>query len=195
MAHTLLNVLGLQTPNLIPRSVLTFNITWARHGGRLIWATLLFLIGLAIGGYLTTRPKPAEPATWAKTVVGAVLVWVMLILGYGTIPHEWLQFAASYLNFGTDSFAVRRGQWAAHLPPFDITRQTVAHIVVVLIYGFVLTTNVVMFSRWQKRPVHEAVPATPEGDGEATTEPGARGWLRRRLRRTSAYGRPVTVNE
>src|SRR4051812_38269171 len=193
MAHALVNVLGLDVPNLIPRSVLTLNLGWARPGGRLIWATLLFLIGLAIAGYLTTKPKPAQPSTWAQTVLGAMLVWAMLILGYGTVPHEWLQFAASYLNWGTDTFALRRDQLVANLPPFDVTRQVVAHIVVVGIYGFALTANIVLFSRWQKRPVAEEKPAV-EGEVEVA-EPGARGWLRRRTRRTSAYGRPVTVNE
>ena len=38
-------------------------------------------------------------------------------------------------------------------PPFDITRQVMAHIVVTMIYGFMLTTNVKLFAMWQKRPV------------------------------------------
>jgi hypothetical protein len=189
MADALVNVLGLNVPNLIPRSVLTFNITWARHGGRLIWATLIFVVGLAIAGYLTTKPKPAEPATWAATIVGSVLVWVMLILAYGTIPHEWLQFAASYLNWGTDSFIMRQNR----IVHFDINKQAVAHIIVVGIYGFMLTTNVALFARWQKRPVAEPTPAA--STDEPPAEPTVRGWLRRRARRTSAYGRPVTVND
>jgi hypothetical protein len=190
MAHALVNVLGLNVPNLIPRSVLTFNLGWARAGGRLIWATVMFVAGLAIAGYLTTKPKPAEPATWAMTFVGAMLVWPMLILGYGTVPHEWLQFAASYLNFGTDTFALRRNS----ILPFDVTRQVIAHVVVTGIYGFALTSNIALFARWQKRPVAEAKPAPTEGE-ETPAEPTGRGWLLRRARRTSAYGRPVTANE
>jgi hypothetical protein len=189
MTIALPQVLGLQTPNLIPRSVLTINIDWARPGGRLIWASLLFLIGIAIVGYLTTRPKPAEPATWAQTVVGAIFVWALLILGYGTVPHEWLQFAASYLNFGTDTFALKQNS----ILPFDITRQVIAHIVVVGIYGFALTTNIALFARWQKRPVAEA---TPEGEEAApTSQSRLSRLLHRREARTSAYGRPVTVSE
>jgi hypothetical protein len=188
MAHAFPNVLALEVPNLIPRSVLTINIDWSRHAGRLIWATLIFVIGLAIVGYLTTKPKPAEPRTWAMTVLGAMFTWVMLILAYGTIPHEWLQFAAAYLNWGTDTFALRQNS----IVPFDITRQVIAHVVVVGIYGFMLVTNVALFVRWQKRPEPTAV-ETPAA-GEAAPEEGG-GWLRRRLRRTSAYGRPVTVSE
>jgi hypothetical protein len=188
MAQPLVNVLGLDVPNLIPQSIVTFNLSWARPGGRLIWSSIMLLGGCAIAFWLTTRPKPVQPATWALTVVGAMLTWALLILGYGTVPHEWLQFAASYLNFGTDTFALRRNS----IVPFDVTRQVIAHIGVVMIYGFSLTTNVVLFARWQKHPVAE--PKTVEGEASATPEPSG-GWLRRRMRRTRAYGRPVTVNE
>ena len=183
MAHALFNVLGLDVPNLLPSYP-----GWARPAGRLIWSSLIFFAGLAIAGYLTTKPKRAEPATWAQTIVGASLVWVLLILGYGTIPHEWLTFAGGYLNWGTDTFALRQNR----IVPFDVTREAIAHIGAVIIYGFVLTANVVLFARWQKRPAAEA--AAPSSE-EPTTEPSGGGWLRRRLRRTSAYGRPVTVSE
>jgi hypothetical protein len=186
--HVLSSVLAEHSPNLLPKSIFGLNMHWLRPMGRLFWATVIFVIGLLIVGYLCTRPKRARQATWAESVMGAVLVWVMLILGYGTIPHEWLQFAASYLNFGTDTFFLRKSQLGGAVP-FDITRQVVAHVVVVMIYGFVLTTNVALFVKWQKRPVR-----TEEQEAAVTTS-GPGSWLRRRLRRTSAYGRPVTVNE
>ena len=62
-----------------------------------------------------------------------------------------------------------------------------------VIYGIVLTLQVWLFSRWQKRPVAE-----PAADAESIeTEPSAGGPLsrlrRRRDKRVSAYGRPVTT--
>jgi hypothetical protein len=192
MSHLVGSVLGwTHTPNFLPKTIFGYGVTWMRHAGRLIWASILYLTGLGIAFYLTTKPKPVEPATWAKTIFGAILVWVMLILGYGTVPHEWLQFGASYLNFGTDTFFLRKHQIGA-FPPFDVTRQVVVHVVVVGIYAFSLTMNIWLFARWQKRPI--AQPAA-EGEGEASEVEPSGSWLRRRLRRTSAYGRPVTVNE
>jgi hypothetical protein len=187
MAHAFVNLLGLDVPNLLPAYP-----GWVRPAGRLIWASLLLLIGIAIAGYLTTKPKRPEPATWAQTIAGAMLVWVLLILAYGTVPHEWLQFAASYLNWGTDTFALRANRFIH----FDVNRQALAHIGAVIIYVFALTTNVVLFARWQKRPVADTSTAAAPSDGDGEVVDASRGgWLRRRLRRTSAYGRPVTVNE
>jgi hypothetical protein len=188
MGHSLSSVLALQTWNLLPKSVFGFNTPYLRHAGRLIWACVIFFIGCGIVFYLTTKPKPRHKPTWAQTIFGAVLTWVLLILGYGTIPHEWLQFGAAYLNFGTDTFFIRKNQAGSHIPPFFVTRQDVIHFIVIGIYAFVLTLNVYLFVRWQKRPEPE-----PLEEGAAVTPGESR--LRRRLRRNSAFGRPVTVNE
>jgi hypothetical protein len=161
-----------------------------RPAGRLIWSTLLFTIGIVIAFIWTTKPKPAEPATWSKTIVGAMAVWVMMTLGYGTIPHEWLTFGTSYLNFNTATFVMRKNS----IIHFDIDRAAVIDIGGTVIYGIVLVLQVWLFVRWQKRPTIEAAAAkAAEADGE---EPGG-GPLarlrRRREKRVSAYGRPVTT--
>ena len=66
---------------------------------------------------------------------------------------------------------------------------------VTVIYGIVLTLQVWLMVRWQKRPAHDAVAAGEPAADDA--EPGSGGPLarlrRRRDKRTSAYGRPVTT--
>ena len=37
-------------------------------------------------------------------------VWAMMTLGYGTIPHEWLTFCNSYLNFNSATYLMRRNR-------------------------------------------------------------------------------------
>ncbi len=99
------SMLALHIPNVLPKTVpwidygangkgfyINHHSQWVRHAGRMIWATLIFAIGIGIGFWLTRKPKRAEPATWAQTILGAMLVWGMMALGYGTIPHEWLTF-------------------------------------------------------------------------------------------------------
>ena len=195
------STLALQIPNLLPRSVpwidfarhkglyINHHSTWMRHAGRLIWATLIFVIGCVIAYIWTKKPKPAEPATWAQTILGAMGVWAMMALGYGTIPHEWATFGNSYLNFNTATFLMHRNR----LIHFDITRSAVIDIGVTLIYGIAVVLQVWLFVRWQKRPALEADHAeTSEGEPRTSGGPLSR-LLRRREKRTSAYGRPVTT--
>ncbi len=196
-----LSILGLQVPNLLPKSVPWIDFThgsfrvnshsnWPRHAGRLIWSTLLFTVGVVIGYIWTRKPKPAESATWAKTVLGAMAVWAMMALGYGTIPHEWLTFGNSYLNFNTATFVMTRNR----IIHFDIPRSAINDIGATVIYGIVLTLQVWLFVRWQKRPTMEAaVTESAEMQGEEAGGGPLQRLRRRREKRVSAYGRPVTT--
>jgi hypothetical protein len=185
------DLLALQVPNLLPKSV--FGSHFPRKGGRLIWATVIFVIGLAIAFYIVRKPKKSdEPATWAQTFLGAMAVWVMLTLGYGVIPSEWIIFGNSYLNFDSSTFLLHKNS----VVPFDITRDKFVDGVAAGIYVVVLVLNVYLFAAWQKRKVAEPVTAAV---GEAAPPPEAGGGpfarLRRRDKRVSAYGRPVTTSE
>jgi hypothetical protein len=191
------NLLALHVPNVLPKTVFGFHTPYLRRAGRLIWSIVIFTIGLIAAVLVIRRPKRSnEPATWSATILGAMYVWVMFALGYAVIPHEWLTFANSYLNFDSSTFLLKRDQWATHLPPFQITRDKVVDTGAVLIYVVMLTLNVALFVAWQKRKVAE--PATEEH--EATEETPITGGgmfsrLRRRDKRTSAYGRPVTTSD
>jgi hypothetical protein len=195
------STLALEIPNLLPRTIpwidfthggfhVNHHSTWPRHAGRLIWATLLFVIGLVIAYVWTRKPKPAEPATWAKTIAGAMLVWAMMTLGYGTIPHEWLTFANSYLNFNSATFLMTRNG----IIHFDIPRSAFVDAVVSGIYGVVLVLQVWLFIRWQKRPIAEPVTEMTEPEAEDVGGSPLSRLRRRREKRVSAYGRPVTTD-
>jgi hypothetical protein len=196
------SMLALQVPNLFPKSVpwidfarhrgiyINHHSTWVRHAGRLIIWSTLFTIGLVIAYVWTKKPKPAEPATWAQTILGAMAVWVMMALGYGTIPHEFITFGTSYLNFNTATYMLQKNTFLT----FDITRSVAVDIGVTVIYGIVLTAQVWLMARWQKRPAYEASGEVEAGDTEASSSGGPLSrLLRRREKRTSAYGRPVTT--
>jgi hypothetical protein len=187
------DLLSLHVPNLLPKTV--FGSHFPRKAGRLIWATVLFTIGLIIAFIWVRRPKrSSEPATWAQTMIGALGVWVMLTLGYGVIPSEWIIFGNSYLNFDSSTFLAHRDQLAPHLPPFDITRDKFVDAVAAGIYVVVLVLNVYLFTAWQKRKVVE--PAAEGEETTATTGGGPLARLRaRRQERVSAYGRPVTTSD
>ena len=183
------HLLAVHIPNLLPRTFLGLHLPWLRKAARLIYASILFLAGCGAAAFVIRRPKPAEPPTWAQCMIGALFVWFMFALGYGVIPHEWLTFGNSYLNFDSASYVMHKNS----IIPFDITRDKVVDTGAVLIYAFVLVTNVKLFAAWQKRTVRE-----PAAEGAAEEGPITGGTLFSRLRRdkrTSAYGRPVTTSE
>ena len=117
-------------------------------------------------------------------------VWGMMALGYGTIPHEWATFGNSYLNFNTATFIMHKNR----LIHFDITRSVFTDIGVTVIYGVVVVLQVWLFVRWQKRPALDAGASRRVRRDRARRAGGplAR-LLRRREKRMSAYGRPVTT--
>jgi fumarate reductase subunit D len=185
------HLLAVHVPNLLPRTIFGLHLPWLRKAARLLYAIVLFAIGLAAAyGVIKTPKKSTEPSTWVQVILGAMFVWIMFALGYGVIPHEWLTFANSYLNFDSSSFLMHKNR----ILHFDITRDKVADAVAAVIYVVVLGLNIFFFAAWQKRKVAE--PATGDGAASADTGPITGGTIFSRLRRTkrtSAYGRPVTT--
>lgn len=106
---------------------------------------------------MRTRPADKE-ATWGEAMIGATYVFFVLFWIYGTVPHQWLTFAESELNWRSDQKLIgpplpwdsSQGilGWAL---PFDLTYAAIKDIIAVLIYGVGLVANVAIFSIWQKR--------------------------------------------
>jgi hypothetical protein len=167
-------MLAAHIPNPLPKSVVTFNLAWTHPAGRLIWSCVLLLIGIGIVLVLARRPKSAEPATWAQSIVGALAVFALMIVAYGTVPHEWITFANSYLKWGTAKYLMTRN----HILHFDINLQAVNDAVAAVIYVVMLGVNMFLISIWQKRPVR----APETSDAMEERQPAG----------TSAYNRPVT---
>ena len=63
---------------------------------------------------------------------------------------------------------------------FDVNKQAANDAVAAMIYVVMLGTNIMLFSKWQKRPVRE-----PEPESAAAEDRQPAG--------TSAYGRPMTA--
>ena len=157
-------------PNLIPGWE-----PWMRPAGRLIWSCFLMAIGLGIAFWLSRRPKPDRPATWAECMAGAVGVFALMTLAYAVIPHEFITFSDKYLGWNTTKFVFRSGQVILDSPrimfPFDVNQQAVRDIVVVGIYLIFFGLNLMLFAQWQKR-------------GQAVEDAAEKP-------RTSRFGRPL----
>ena len=170
-------MLAMEIPNLLPSDLFGLHFSWMHPAGRLIWSTLLLLVGVGVIVFMAKRPKSPEPPTWAQAMLGALAVFGLMILAYGTVPHEWIVFANSYLDWSAANFIFHRNRFIH----FDVDQQAANDAVATLIYVVMLVGNIMLFSMWQKRPVREPEPAGGATDDE------------RQPAGTSAYRRPVTA--
>jgi hypothetical protein len=169
-------MLAVKIPNLLPSHLFGLHFSWVHPAGRLIWSTLLLLVGIGVIVAMTRRPKSPEPPTWAQAMLGALAAFTLMLIAYGTVPHEWIVFANSYLNWGTAKFVFQKNRFIH----FDVNKQAANDAVAAIIYVVMLGTNIMLFSKWQKRPVRE-----PEPESAAAEDRQPAG--------TSAYGRPMTA--
>jgi len=166
-----------------------FHLGWAPAAGRLIWASVLALIGFAVAFYLFSKPKSDRPVTWAQAMLGAVGVFAMFMLCYGIIPSEWVTFSDKYLQWTTDKFVFRSSQHILFIPinwPFSFTKQNVRDVIAAGIYIVFFLMNIVLFLQWQKRPTAAEVAASSEPTDAGTSKFGRPMRRFRRLARTGA---------
>ena len=106
------------------------------------------------------RREPGTPVTWGGAMVGATLAFFLMFWIYGVVPHWWLVFADSELNWRADRMLVGPplpDWWAPDqnlLPwalPFDLTYRVVRDVVAVVIYGYALVAQLALHAMWQNR--------------------------------------------
>lgn len=126
----------------------------------------LICMGIVVS-YSKKRPVDA-PLTWGEAMVAAAFVFGALYWSFGVVPHTWFNWSANELHWASDKIlAAPHG--AGITLPIVVTKANIADIVMVLIYGFMITNAVIGWSIWQKR-----------GKGTEGKAP-----------RRSAFGRPV----
>lgn len=134
---------------------------------------------VAILEYARRRPG-GRPVTWGEAMFGATFAFFVMFWIYGVVPHQWLVFADSELNWRSDRLIVGWGlpdwwpgaqnqgilEWAL---PFELTYRVARDVIATVIYGALLVGQVALHIVWQNRgKVAEAAPVP-----------------------TSRYGRPI----
>lgn len=124
--------------------------------------------------YARRRP-PEAPVTWGGAMLGATLAFFLMFWIYGVVPHWWLVFADSELNWRADRMLVGPalpGWWApgqnllSWALPFDLTYRVARDVIATVIYGFGLVGQVAVHALWQNRdrpPVEVPEPASRYG--------------------------------
>jgi hypothetical protein len=124
--------------------------------------------------YARRRPV-GEHVTWGAAMVGATYAFFLMFWIYGVVPHWWLVFADSELNWRADRMLVGPPlpRWWApdqHLLtwvlPFDLTYRVARDVIATVIYGFGLGAQLALHAIWQNRdrpPVEVPEPASRYG--------------------------------
>jgi hypothetical protein len=136
------------------------------------------LLTLAVIPFGKRRPA-GKPVSWGEAMFGSAYAFAIMFLAYGVVPHQFLTWADSELNWRPD--VIWFGPTGQITLPFDIasldtpwfpiqiSARAVRDIVATLIYVVFLGLQMWMWAWWQKR-----------GDNKAGTELA-----------TSTFGRPL----
>lgn len=140
---------------------------------------VILVVGLGICFWVGSHREPGTPLTWGEATVAATFVFALMIVAYGVIPHQWLDYADNELLWrpdrillGVSSAGVVVGDAARSMAGSGrilVSYQALADTVASLLYGIFLGANIWLWAVWQKR-----------GKGKPAIEPT-----------TSRFGRPV----
>ena len=158
----------------------------------------LLVIGVTVGVYhLYESRQPAnKQMTWGEAMIAGTFVFFFFFWAYGVVPHFWLQWADSGLQWRADRLlqgphipglsatvdgtnlgilaSQQDGGWFPFRIPFLILRDIVA----VLIHIILLAGNIFYWHHWQSRDARrtEAEKATeaPSEFGRPLIREGAR---------------------
>ena len=122
------------------------------------------LMAAGIVAYAQRRPAGVL-VTWGEAMLAATYVFLLLLLAYGVVPNQWIQWTTNELDWSSENLFEH---WSVNWLPFEITLQAVRDIVVIVIHVIALGANVVLWVLWQDR-----------GKAKPTVEP------------VSDFGRPL----
>ena len=130
--------------------------------------------------YAKRRPV-GTPITWGEAMLAGVYIFFILFWIYGVVPHHWLTWADSELNWRPDKvwldpngvMVMPFTDWTLTTAwfPVQVSAQAIRDIVAVVIYVVFLGLQMFMWAWWQNRG--------KRADAAAALEP------------VSAYGRPL----
>jgi hypothetical protein len=113
--------------------------------------SLVVTAALCVGIVLYGRRRPVgAPLTWGEAMAAATLVFFLLFLAYGIVPHQWLTLADNELQWRADRIVAGPGGVVEALP-FTVTYRVLRDLVAVAIYGVFLGLHVGLWMLWQNR--------------------------------------------
>ena len=101
--------------------------------------------------YAPRRPV-GTPLSWGQAMLAGTYSFFGLFWVYGVVPHQWLTWSENELGWRPDKYlAGPAGTGALQEVPFNVSYQTLSHLIAVIIYGVFLGVNIALFAIWQGR--------------------------------------------
>ncbi len=127
------------------------------------FVTSLIVTAVVVGGILAyQKRRPAgQVVTWGEAMVGSLVVFFLMFLVYGVVPHQWLTWADNELNWRVDKILygpgdILKSQEDGGWSPIRINYIVLRDLIAVGIYIIALGGNILMWSAWQKRGEQQA---------------------------------------
>ena len=122
---------------------------------------IVLVLGIALCMYVGARRPIGTPLTWGEAMVAGTYAFGLMLLAYGIVPHQWLNFADNELLWrpdkllvGISSGGVVWGNDAKNLGGTGrilINYQAIRDIIATVIYVVALGGQMYLWSIWQKR--------------------------------------------
>ena len=109
------------------------------------------LLTASIFWFAKRRPVDAS-LSWGEAMAASTYAFFGLFWVYGVVPHQWLTWAENELGWRPDKYlAGPSGTGPLRDVPFNVSYETLSHLIAVTIYGVFLVLHVALWAVWQGR--------------------------------------------
>jgi hypothetical protein len=121
----------------------------------LVVSTILAVV-MCFGVIAYAKRRSADvPMTWGEAMIFSAVIFFIMFVAWGIIPHQWLTLAENEWSFREDRIftawgllePISQGGWF----PFDITYRVLSDSVAALIYIVTLVPMAKLWGTWQTR--------------------------------------------
>ena len=114
----------------------------------------VIVLSAAAMAYGRRRPV-GTPLTWGEAMIAAAYVFLIILLIYGVVPHQWLDYASNELGWRKDKIFAGPGSLATKSLSLDIpvtiTYEAIRDAIAAGIYIVGLGVQIALWSMWQNR--------------------------------------------
>jgi hypothetical protein len=122
---------------------------------------IAMILMVAVCLYVGGRRPIGTPLTWGEAMVAGTWVFGVMMLAYGIVPHQWLNYADNELLWRPDKLLVGISSggvvWGAEAKDLGgtgrilINYQAIRDIIASVLYIVFLGGQMYLWSVWQKR--------------------------------------------